>query len=407
MLSRKAKVVTIFMAIGLMLSALAGCVREESKEVHFGCALSLSGQLEETGHLYREGYELWKEHVNSQGGIRIGDEMYLVDILYYDDKSDPQKTASLVEKLFTEDEVDFLLGPYGSSATFEAAAVAEKYNIPMVEGGGAAEEIFTQGFKYTFGLLSPAGDYFQSILEGVTPLNPRPDKVAIISANDLFSLSAAEGAKQHAERLRFDVISFVTFEKVEELSSILSALKDNEPDMVLFSAHFKEALSFVRTAKAVGLNPELFGIIVAPGDPAFVEELGEDADYIFGPCQWTSALPYHGPIFGSSEDYARLFRDRFGREPDYHAAAATACGVTYQLALQEVSSLDREDVRDALASLDAMTFYGQIKFNEQGSDIYNPMVAVQIQNGEIVTVWPDSLATGSAWGPTPPWEERE
>ena len=105
--------------------------------------------------------------------------------------------------------------------------------------------------------------------------------------------------------------------------------------------------------------------------------------------------------------YARLFRDMYGTEPDYHAAAATACGVVYQLALEKASSLDREDVRDALVSLDAMTFYGRIKFNEQGRDIYNPMVAIQVQRGKRVTVWPEHLATGSAKYPTPPWEERE
>jgi basic membrane protein A len=151
----------------------------------------------------------------------------------------------------------------------------------------------------------------------------------------------------------------------------------------------------------------MFGIIVAPCDPTFVEQLGKDADYIFGPCQWTSDLPYHGPVFGSSEDYARLFRDTFGKEPDYHSAAASACGVTYQLALENASSLDSEKVRDALVSLDAMTFYGRIKFNEQGRDVYNPMVAVQVQVGKVVTVWPERLATSSPIYPTPTWEERE
>jgi basic membrane protein A len=81
--------------------------------------------------------------------------------------------------------------------------------------------------------------------------------------------------------------------------------------------------------------------------------------------------------------------------------------VTYQLALEKASSLNREDVRDALVSLDAMTFYGRIKFNEQGRDSYNPMVAVQIQQGKIVTIWPEYLATGSAIYPAPSWEERE
>ena len=380
--------------------------KEEPKEVRFGCALSLSGELEEEGCLTKEGYELWKEHVNSQGGILIGNDRYLIDILYYDDESNPQKTASLVEKLITEDKVDFLLGPYGSSATFEAAALAEKYRVPMVEGEGPAEKIFTQGFKYTFGLLSSSRDYFQNILEGAASLEPKPNRVAILST-DVPYLYIAEGAEQHAKRLGFEVIPIITVEKGDDLSSILSDLKEHEPDMVLFSAPFGEALSFVKIAKEVGLSPKMFGIIVAPCDPAFVEQLGKDADYIFGPCQWTSDLPYDGPVFGSSEDYARLFRDKFGKEPEYHSAAATACGVTYQLALEKASSLDREDVRDALVSLDAMTFYGRIKFNEQGRDIYNPMVAIQVQRGKRVTVWPEHLATGSAKYPTPPWEERE
>ena len=402
------KIVITLVLVAVLLAVVSSFlwVKEEPKEVRFGCALSLSGELEEEGGLTKEGYELWKEHVNSQGGILIGNDRYLIDILYYDDESNPQKTASLVEKLITEDKVDFLLGPYGSSATFEAAALAEKYRVPMVEGEGPAEKIFTQGFKYTFGLLSSSRDYFQNILEGAASLEPKPNRVAILST-DVPYLYVAEGAEQHAKRLGFEVIPIITVEKGDDLSSILSDLKDDCPNMVLFSAPFGEALSFVKTAKAVGLSPKMFGIIVAPCDPAFVEQLGKDADYIFGPCQWTSDLPYDGPVFGSSEDYARLFHEKFGKEAEYHSAAATACGVTYQLALENASSLDREKVRDALVSLDAMTFYGRIKFNEQGRDIYNPMVAVQVQVGKVVTVWPEHLATGSAKYPTPPWEERE
>jgi ABC-type branched-subunit amino acid transport system substrate-binding protein len=403
------KIAVILVLVAVLLAVVSSFlwVKEEPKEIRFGCALSLSGDLEEEGQLTKEGYELWKDHVNSLGGITIGNDRYLVDIRYYDDESDPHETASLVEKLITEDKVDFLLGPYGSSSTFEAAAVAEKYRVLMVEGEGAAEKIFAQGFKYTFGLLSPAADYFKNILEGAASLDQKPNKVVILSTDDLGTLSVAEGAKQHAEHLGFGAIPIITFEKGDDLSPILSDLKDDDPNMVLLCARIGDSLSFVRTAKAVGLNPEMFGIIVAPFDPAFVEQLGKDADYIFGPCQWTSDLPYDGPVFGRSEDYARLFRDMFGKEPGYHSAAATACGVAYQLALEKASSLNREDVRDALVSLDAMTFYGRIKFNEQGMDIYNPMVAIQVQRGKRVTVWPEHLATGSAIYPTPPWEERE
>lgn len=375
-------------------------------EILFGCALSLSGELAETGKLYQQGYELWEEQVNSQGGISVGGESYLVDILYYDDGSDPQQTGSLVEKLITEDGGNFLLGPYGSTATLEAAAVADEHGVPMVQGGGAAEDIFTSGFEYVFGLLNPASDYFDGILKWGHDIEQGPDTVAIVSEDDIFSIGAAEGAQQYAGDLGYDVVSFTKFEQVDDLPTILGNLTDDEPDIVLFSAHFEEAFSFVQTAKDVGLNPGLFGITVAPSDPAFIEELGADADYIFGTSQWLPVLSYNGSVFGSAEDYALLYQQEYEKEPDYHSAAASACGVSYQLALEKAGSLDHDKVRDALASLDAETFYGRIKFGEDGRIADSPMVALQIQDGKIVIIFPESLATGSALYPTPPWGSR-
>jgi branched-chain amino acid transport system substrate-binding protein len=404
--TKRAVLLVVLAVVVLTAVSLVVVLKEEQKAIRFGCALSLSGAREQEGKLTREGYDLWKEHVNSQGGILIGNDRYIIDILYYDDESDPQKTALLVEKLIIEDNVDLLLGPYGSDYTFEAAAIAERYRVPMVEGGGASETIFAQGFKYTFGVISPAADYFKTLLEGAARLDPKPKRVAIVSAGDLFSVSAANGAQQHAELLGFDSASIITFENPDELTSLLGEVKEDKPNMVLFSAHFQEALVFVSAAKEVGLSPELFGVLIAPSDPAFITRLGKDAEYILGTAQWTPDSPYYGPVFGGAKDYTQLFRARYGKTPDYHAAAASACGVAFQLALEDAAAVNREKVREALASLDMMTFYGRIKFDERGMDIYNPMSVVQIQKGTTVTIWPEHFATGSIRYPTPSWEER-
>jgi hypothetical protein len=66
-----------------------------------------------------------------------------------------------------------------------------------------------------------------------------------------------------------------------------------------------------------------------------------------------------------------------------------------QLAIQNAGSIDGEKVRDALAVLDVVTFYGQIKFNDKGFNSYKPMVTVQIQHGKVVTVWPANVAAAS------------
>jgi len=401
--------VSTLIALVLMLALAvptSACGHKTPEAILFGCALTLSGKYAETGRLVRYGYELWMEKVNSRGGISVGGEKHQVNILYYDDESSPDRTALYVRKLIITDKVDFLLGPYGSASTLEAARVAEEYGVPMVQGGGAADGIFSSGFTCTFGLLNTASDYFGTLLHGATSLSPRPNKVAIVSADDDFSQTAAKGAKELAEQLGFNVLPIVTFLNDQGLSAKLEDLKWDHPDMVLLSSHFPEALTFMTSAKGVDLNPSMYGIAVAPADPGFIEALGQDANYVFGTAQWLPSLPYSGKSFGSAEEYALAYEDEFGVEPDYHSAAATACGLAFQFAIEQAGSLSREDVRQALASLDVQTFYGQLKFDETGRDSFNPMVALQVQDGKIVAVWPDALATAKPLYPTPPWDQR-
>src|SRR5260370_32342921 len=93
-----------------------------------------------------------------------------------------------MQKLITEDKANFLLGPYGSAATATDAAIAEQNQIPMVEANGAAQSIFNQGYKYTFGVLSPANKYLEGVIDMAATLNPKPTTVAMLSADDNFSL---------------------------------------------------------------------------------------------------------------------------------------------------------------------------------------------------------------------------
>ncbi len=55
--------------------------------------------------------------------------------------------------------------------------------------------------------------------------------------------------------------------------------------------------------------------------------------------------------------------------------------MAFQYALERAGSLDPEKVRDALAKLDVTTFYGILKFDSRGLNVYKPMVVNQIQNG--------------------------
>src|SRR5437016_2812546 len=131
----------------------------------FGAPISLTGSTAKEGALQRDGYDLWRDTYNKAGGINVGGKHYKIETKYYDDTSNAQQSATLAEKLIKEDKVNFLLGPYGTSSTLQVSTVAEKNKMPMIEGNGAAESIFSQGYKYTFGVLAPAQNYLRGVVD--------------------------------------------------------------------------------------------------------------------------------------------------------------------------------------------------------------------------------------------------
>jgi len=88
--------------------------------------------------------------------------------------------------------VNFLLGPFASSFVLADSAVSEKYQIPMVQGGGASDEIFSRKFNYIFGTLVLASHYFGTTVEMMKQLDPVPKSVALLYADDPFDVSVAE-----------------------------------------------------------------------------------------------------------------------------------------------------------------------------------------------------------------------
>ena len=373
----------------------------------FGAALSATGTDAREGALTKEGYDFWKDYVNSQGGIKVGGKLYKVDIKYYDDGSDPATSAKLVERLITQDNVKFILAPYGSSATFFASAITEKYGVPMVDPNGAAEAIFNRGFHYTFAILSPARKYLQGILELATTLKPRPRTIAVLAANDKFSLEVAEGIRDYAGKNGFTEVFYSEYPpSTKDVATLLTQVKAKNPDIILGSGHLQDSLLIMRAAKDQNVTSKIIGFSVGPSTPDFISSLGNDANGVMGGAQWTTTLTYIDPLFGNAERYTTLFEARYHHIPDYHNAESTAAPETFQFAIEKAGSLDPAKVRDALAALDAETFYGHIKFDSRGVNIYKPMAVEQIQKGAHVTVWPPEAANATAQYPLAPWGKR-
>jgi branched-chain amino acid transport system substrate-binding protein len=375
----------------------------------FGAALAATGATAREGELTKEGYEFWKDYTNAHGGLKVAGKTYKVDIKYADDESNPQTAARLVEKFVSEDKVNFILGPYGSASSATAAAVVERLKVPMVEGNGAAEKIFSQGFKYTFAVLAPGRKYLQGVLEMATKLKPEPKTIAIATANDAFSVEVGQGAADYAATHGMTVVYNNKYPAdTTDVSAVVSGIKAANPDIILNGGHLDEALLLQRTFKEQNVNAKIFAYSVGPDTPDFRKTLGKDANWVFGGTQWSPTAKYKGAdgFIGDSKVYAAVFAKKYGHVPDYHNAESTAACLAFQYAIEKAGSLDPQKVRDALQALDVVTFYGILKFDDRGINVYKPMAVNQIQNGNLMTVWPLGVQNAPPMFPTPPWSSR-
>jgi branched-chain amino acid transport system substrate-binding protein len=379
--------------------------------ITFGAAISITGKTAKEGEYTRDGYLMFIDTINDQGGIKVSGKTYKAKLIYYDDESKSERTAQLYEKLINEDKVNFLLGPYGSGPTGTAAPIAEKYKLPMVEGNGSAESIFSKGYKYTFAVLSPAKNYLRGVIDAVLVKDPNVKTIAILGENEPFSKEVAGGAADYAKEKGLDVIYQELYPSgTQDVSALLTNIKGKTPDLLLGAGHLQDTLLIVKQAKDLGVSPKAMGFSVGPSSPEFRANLKENADYIFGATQWTDALKYNGDDpWKTPKGFADAFK---AKHPNYtvvpyQVAESTASLVAFQHAIEKANSLDPQKVRDALASLDIMTFYGQIKFDDRGVNIYKPMAVEQLQpDGKKYTVFPVDVAEKEVLYPMPAWDKR-
>ncbi len=390
-----ALVCALLVLAGGTVFAAGGKEEAAPQVIKIGAAVSLTGSLARFGEMVKSGYELWEKTVNAQGGINVGGKKIPVQVIIYDDQSDNAVSAKLTEKLITEDQVQFLLGPYGSGATFATTAIAEKYNIITIATLANASKIYERGFQNVFSVLSPGTWIFYSFIDMLASMSPRPTKIAIITPNDLFPVSVATGAKEYAEKKGFQVVYYEEYSKgAKDLSSTILKIKNSGAEVLLGSGYLEEAILTMRQLREQQVALKAIGFTTGPELADFRNSLGNDAENVCGVSWWMPQMTYKDPLFGSAADYAKAYDAMFDFEITYQAAAASQGGYLLQLAIEKAGSLDTDAVREALRSYEGTTFWGPVKWDTTGQNIAGQSVTFQIQKGAIQTVYPPAAATG-------------
>jgi branched-chain amino acid transport system substrate-binding protein len=397
---------------GLIAAAIAATlpmtasVAEPVKTVTLGASLQLTGADANLARYFRDGYQITVDRINEKGGIVIGGEPYRLALKVLDNQSNINLGVQEYAQLITRDKVDFLLGPYSSNHTLDESSVAEKYRVPMVQGAGAAKQIYARGYHYLFGTSPPADNYFGSTVAMMTKLDPRVKTLALLTADDAFDVSLREGTIALAQQNEIDVtVDQVYPEHNPNFSSLLALVKSKAPDAILLGGHENEALNFVREAKSLNVSgAQMMALTVGVPSSDFRAALGKDAEGIFGMTPWVASPVTHDRWFEDGQQFAQLVQHRLGYEPDYHIASAVADVETFAYALEAAGTLDREKVRDAIAKSDFECIYGSIRFQENGQ-IALPQIVIQVQDGKVVPIYTDHFLNKPRY-PVPAWNRR-
>jgi branched-chain amino acid transport system substrate-binding protein len=379
--------------------------------ITFAAPVSQTGAFGQAEGLYTlQGYKFCVQTLNAKGGISFGGQSHQVALVTQDDQSTAATSAQIVDG-YNDKGYKLILSPYGSAGTLAVAPVVERNAQVMVDSNGADTAIFSHGYKDTFAVLSPSSTYVTTIIDALAALSPAPKTVAVIAASDGFSQHAAEQGVKEAQAKGMTVLPSATAytsstkvnANVTDVSSALIAIKGTNPDVIIVSAHLNEAVAAVKQASEIGVKPKLgFAATVAPPTPAFISALGTSSEGVLGSTQWVPEISATDSLFGTAQQFLNNFTSTYGWSPHqypYQAADAAAACEALSLAIQKAGSTDPAKVRDALAGLQADTFYGRIQFDSTGMNTNKPMYVIQIQSASFVTVYPSNLATKQAVWP--------
>ncbi len=359
--------------------------------IRIGATVSLEGRYSRLSQMVKNGYELWAEEVNGRGGI-LGRK---VELIFYDDKSNVELVGPLYEKLITEDRVDMILSPYGSTLTMRATEVTEKHKYVMLAASASSRKIWASGFEYVFGIYSTADRYFIGFLDLVA--REKMKNVGVIFSNTTFNISAANGVKNWAAMFGLDVAFSRSYDNFEqELPGIVEQVRNAGVESLVFCGYPPECYYFLKLLEKKNFRPAGLALTIVPALPDFYEKAGPIAEGIFGPSQWEAdeRLPFPG-----TSKFIKNFVLRNGEKPSYHACSSYSAVQILEKAILHAGTVDQEKIRKYVAGLDTVSIMGRFKVDGDGRQIGHNAILIQWQNTVKEIVYPNKMRTAPALFP--------
>jgi branched-chain amino acid transport system substrate-binding protein len=374
---------TTIAALALLLVGPAPASAQSGTPIKIGYSMALTGGLAPNGKSALLAQKIWEEDVNAKGGL-LGRPIKLV---YYDDKSAPAEVPTIYTKLLDVDKVDLLLGAYATAQLAPAMpiviarkklligllglAVNEEFNYPnyfaMIPSGPIPKPAFTV-------------DFFALAMA----LNPKPQTVAIVAADQEFSKNASDGARETAQKSGLKIVYDKTYPpSTTDFSSIVRAIQATNPELVVVCSYPPDSVGIVRAVNEIGFKPKMIGgAMVGLQATAIKTQLGP---LLNGWVNYDFWLPVPKMHFAGVDELMKTYQSRAqaeGVDPlgYYMAPWAYAQLQVMQQAIEATKSLDDAKLAEHIRASTFKTVVGDVKFGAKGEWAQSRVLQVQFQN---------------------------
>jgi branched-chain amino acid transport system substrate-binding protein len=344
----------------------------------------------------QQGLQLWIDEINARGGLAG----YKVKLRYRDEPADAETLAATYEKLITDDRVALLIGPNAADIAAVAATVAERHEMQLIVPTTTNNAFWEHGYKNIVGLSTAPDFYFDALLQFSQRKGLR--RVALVYPESGFARDVVEGVKARLTALGMYAIAEVSYNAGQsDFAPVVEKLKRRYPDVLIVGAFLPDALAFMKEAKAQKTSARVVAFSGGAELGEFGQQLGTDAEAVFGVSQWEASLTMAG-----AADFARRYKTKYGYDPDAFAAGGYAAGQVWEAAIKKVGLSDRARLRKALFDLDTTTVLGRYKVDGRGRQIGKNAYTVQWNRGARAVVLTPETAAAPVLFPFRDWSKR-
>lgn len=348
--------------------ALAGAARAEGT-IRIGAVAPKTGPLAGGAAVtHWPTVRLWVEQVNARGGLRLKSGPARIELVEYDDQTNPAETIKAVQRLATQDEVAFILPPYGTGLHIAAAPVFARYGYPLVAVTAITDEVETLAEKFPnmFFTLGTTTAFAQSVADILARLRDEGqigNRIAMVNVADAFGIELANAARPIFAKAGLEIVYDKSYPLgTQDLSPIVKGAKAVNPDAFIAWSYPPDTFALTEQAMIEGLAPKVFYTAVATSFPAFAAKFGSAAENILGAGGVDPTTPAY-------RAYAEAQVKLTGSHPDYWASATTYAALQIlEQAIEAVGEPDRAAVTAYIKGHAFDTVVGPIRFNERNNN---------------------------------------